>query len=370
MSETLPQVERPQTEAEREERPAPTGQTGAVLFSELVWAHYWWEQERHWHRESSDPEVERRYREKLAEFEDAEGKIVHVYWSTRAASAVALTEITDENQRPRLLRIFEHDHEIRLHRVSDWVTQASPRIADMLHQCDLLAIRVSEILRGTSERIAMRWILGVQAHLLGFIERTQGRLDEDELAKQERQVVESQTHELVKIEDYYHRSATKAGRIVYVSGMLIGTVLTAFGAALLAPIPLLLGFFDASEVQVLAIPFICYGAGAMGALVSALARMGSGPGKFEIDFEVGRPLLRRLGVYRPFVGAVFGVAVYFLLASGLLVTEHPSEDQAIYFYGILAFFAGFSERFTNVIFGQAQRMIGPRETGGPEPANP
>jgi hypothetical protein len=152
--------------------------------------------------------------------------------------------------------------------------------------------------------------------------------------------------------------------------MLIGTGLAALGAGVLTPIPLLLGFLDASDVQELIIPFVCYAAGAMGALVSALSRMGSGPGKFEIDFEVGRPLLRRLGVYRPFVGAVFGVAVYFLLASGLLVTQPPSEDQAVFFYGIVAFFAGFSERFTNVIFGQAQRMIGPRETDGPEPANP
>jgi hypothetical protein len=87
----------------------------------------------------------------------------------------------------------------------------------------------------------------------------------------------------------------------------------------------------------------------------------SGAGdKFSVDFEIGRPLLRRLGLYKPMVGTVFGVALYFLLASGLLKTQ-PPEGNLLDFYAILAFFAGFSERFTAVIFGNAERLI-----SGPE----
>ena len=56
------------------------------------------------------------------------------------------------------------------------------------------------------------------------------------------------------------------------------------------------------------------------------------------------------------VGSVFGVALYFLLASGLLKTQ-PPEGNLLDFYAILAFFAGFSERFTAVIFGNAERLI-------------
>ncbi len=102
---------------------------------------------------------------------------------------------------------------------------------------------------------------------------------------------------------------------------------------------------------------LCAGAGAVGALVSVLARMGTGGGQFSVDFEVGRPLLRRLGLYKPFVGAIFGVALYFLLASGLLQTQPQSHSKMLYFYGIVAFFAGFSERFTSVTFGQAEQLI-------------
>jgi hypothetical protein len=105
------------------------------------------------------------------------------------------------------------------------------------------------------------------------------------------------------------------------------------------------------------------GAGTVGALVSVLSRMSSGDERFTVDFEVGRPLLRRLGLYKPFVGAVFGVATYFLLAGGLLPTS--TEGDPLYFYGIISFLAGFSERFTGVIFGNAERLV-----GGQAPAEP
>ena len=105
---------------------------------------------------------------------------------------------------------------------------------------------------------------------------------------------------------------------------------------------------------------LCTGAGAVGALVSVLSRMSGGSDdRFSIDFEVGRPLLRRLGLYKPLVGSVFGVATYFLLAGGLLPTAAPTANgNRLYFYAIIAFLAGFSERFTGVIFGKAEQLVG------------
>jgi len=83
-------------------------------------------------------------------------------------------------------------------------------------------------------------------------------------------------------------------------------------------------------------------------------------GSFTIDVELGRPLLRRLGLYKPFVGAIFGVAVYWIFTAGLVAkTQIPNEahNSRIFFFGITAFLAGFSERFTGVIFGGAERLI-------------
>jgi hypothetical protein len=352
----------------RENGAAPTEQSGSVLFAELVWAHHRWHLERT-RRDGPRSEVEQEYRRALEEFQRREGTITGVYWSTRDASAVAMTV---GKPRGRWNPLGDTDTEVRLHRVSDWVTKDASGVAELLHKCDLLAIRVGEVLRGTSERIAMRWILAVQAHLLGFIERG-GRAATPE----EKTLLEAQTGELRQIEDYYHRAAGKTGRLVYVGGMLIGAAIVAVLGGLIALPLLLLGLHEGPYARQLGILFLCYGAGAVGALVSVMSRMGAARGsKFQVDFEVGRPVLRRLGSYRPFVGAVFGVALYFLLASGLLRTEAPTADQAVYFYGIAGFFAGFSERWTNVIFGGAQRLIGggkddaSGEQPGEEPARP
>jgi hypothetical protein len=349
--EATPPTRRGQRPSAKSEQ-ASTAQSGAALFAEVVWAHHRWEADR---RRSGEPDalLERDYRNKLAEFQKQEGGLEQVYWSTREASAVAMTVKTGNRGLTHRLRLRERDDVVSLHRLSDWVTRDCPHVADLLQECDLLAIRVGEVLRGTSERIAMRWILGIQAHLLGFFERTSSLPDE----KAERELVDAQEKKLDEVEEYYHRAASKTGRIVYVSGMLIGVLLAAtFG--LLAG--LLLWSLGARGDE-LRLPLLCYGAGALGALVSAMSRMGRPErGRFNIDFELGRPLMRRLGVYRPFVGAVIGVALYFLLASGILdLTVEEAKEP--YYYGFAAFLSGFSERFATVIFGAAERRLAPGE---------
>ncbi|MGZ4417651.1 MAG: hypothetical protein ACXVRV_05695 [Gaiellaceae bacterium] len=320
-------------------------QAGAVSFSDLVRAHFRRELARA-HPDDGDVDAcEREFCERLKEFERKEGSLAAVYWSTHDASAVALTMGHPQAGRNPLV---DTEMVVRLHRVTDWVTRHADAIADVLHDCDLLAIRVSEILRGTSERIAMRWLYAVQEHLLGFIERTDQPDD-----KAQREVVSAQRRELARIEQYYLRAGAKAGRIVYVSGMLLGATVIATVCAVLAYFLTRHTHTWNRDVQVL---LLCTGAGAVGALVSVLSRMSGGSDKFTVDFEVGRPLIRRLGLYKPLVGSVFGVALYFLLVSGLLMTQ-PPQGKTIYFYGVVAFLAGFSERFTGVIFGGAESLI-------------
>lgn len=332
----------------------PTAQAGSPLFAELVWAHYRYERKRHTKRKP-DTELdalEKAYLGKLREFQDNVGELEHVYWSTKNASAVGMTVRHDEQVRRRrrpLPTLLEHDEVVKLHRLSDWVTQHAPRAADLLHECDLLAIRVGEVLRGTPERIAMRWLLGVQAHLLGFIERTEPLPDE----AAEKNLVKEQRVQLVAIERYYHRAASKAGRLVYVTGMLLGVGPVFLLGLLLGLLLWAVGLWG-REAELL---LLCVGAGTIGALVSAISRMGKPEGgKFNIDFELGRPLLRRLGAYRPFLGAIAGVALYFLLASGITKVV-VDGDKELYYYGFAAFLAGFSERFANVMFGAAERRL-------------
>src|SRR5207237_6094728 len=77
--------------------------------------------------------------------------------------------------------------------------------------------------------------------------------------------------------------------------------------------------------------FVCYGAGAIGAVVSVMARMGSGKEEsFSLDYEVGRKAIRRIGSFRPVIGAIFAVVLYFALRGGLvqLSTVSKSTDHA------------------------------------------
>jgi hypothetical protein len=378
-----------------DETPGPrdTGRGGTVAFSDLVWSHFLWEQRR---REmagrSTDDDA---FFTKLKRFEKQEGTIVHAYWSTRAASAVAMTE-KDAEKRKRWdllgrLGLREHDRRIELHRLTDWATSDEGEVAELLHQSDLLAIKVGEILRGTPERIAMRWILGVQEHLLGFIERsgdqttapsngddekaagaggTLGAIHRGDaellarrvggrpgrFARERQEMLRQQKRELVKIENYYHRAAGKAGRIVYFGGMLIGSLGVIVAAVVIWLLLMWFGLLEdrySADVELL---FLCYGAGALGALVSAMTRMSKSTG--SMDFEIGRPLLRRLGVFRPFVGAIFGVVLFFLIRSGVPGIVVPEARTQYFYLGLAAFLAGFSERWATVMIGGAQRTIG------------
>jgi hypothetical protein len=247
--------------------------------------------------------------------------------------------------------VSDHDAAIRLHRVTDWLARES-QIAELLHHCDTLAIKVSEVLRGTPERIAMQWIYAVQSHLLGFVERTHGRADAAAL----KDVCKSQAAELIEVERYYTRAATKAARIVYFWGMVIGAIVSGLLGLGLAALLWRSGWFDQPNTLTAQTFFVCFAAGGLGAFVSVLMRMSSD--KFRVDHEVGRSTIRRLGSFRPFIGAVFGVTLFFLIKSGILnVALPPSDSETFFFLGTLAFLAGFNERWTNVILGQAEQTI-------------
>jgi hypothetical protein len=345
-------------------QPPSTSQTGAALFPHVVWAHYQWERRLHADH-VADAELEQAYQAKLADFQREQGRIEQVYWSTQTASAVAMTVKRGRAPRGNALHLRERDDLVRFHRVTDWVTRDAPLVADLLHECDLLAGRVEQVLGGTSQRIAMRWILGIAMHLLGFLERDTAAANRH---SEERAFVAAQRRKLAEAEAYYHRAASQAGRIIYVSGMLVGllfiTVLGAIAAWLLATT-------DMSGAH-RKLALLCYGAGAIGALLSTVSRMGKPEaGKFNMDFELGRPLIRRLGIFRPLVGGVFGVALFFLLASGLLDLK-PSSGLEPYYYGFAAFLAGFSERFATGMLSGAEHRLQPTEpvSGEAHPGEP
>lgn len=321
------------------------GDDGPISFSELVWAHWQWERPLHTGN-AVEPAIEATYRHKLRKFEAQEGKIEVVYWSTTEASAIALT----------VKRRFGQYPVARFHRATDWVTANAPKIADLLFSCESLAIRASEVLRGSSELIAMQRIASVASYLLGFIDRSGESPSDEDIAA----VEATQRKELARIENYYQRAGNHAGRLVYFSGMLFG-LLGLTGAMALAVWVLTSTGYIAPSTPGVATFIACLIAGSVGAIVSVMSRMAS-PGRrqsqrFSVDYELGRRAIRRLGGFRPFLGGVFGVAVYFALQSGLLRVDIPPTDQSFYFFAVVAFLSGFSERLAHVIIGGAEQSL-------------
>jgi len=297
----------------------------SISFPELVWLHHLRQDElKHHKRDPYEGPAETRYRAAIERFEEDNGPIVEAYWCTEEASAVAVTL----KRRPLILPDV-----VRLHWATDWSTKDQPTLMALLYRCEALAVRVHEVLRDTSQRLAMQSLYTVMSYLLAF--------GETERAKNEQaveQIERTTRQELKSINSYYHRAAVRSGQIVYVGGMLLGLL----PLAGLIAVAILLRVADWSNVSV-RIALVCFAAGGVGALISVMSRMNAG--RVNVDWEFGKDTLRTLGALRPFVGGVFGVATFFALKSGVVALQVGDQTKSSYFYILFAFIAGFSERF-------------------------
>lgn len=385
--------------------------TSAILFNELVLARFRWFALHARFGElggapmrlapeglPADPPseedrdaAEAAYRKTLERFTDLEGEIVAAHWSVSVPSGVVMTTRT---RRWPLNLFFEP--KLSVHRATTWLTGPDSHVAELLHHCDTLGNKASEILRRTPKRVAMTWIFSTQSYLLGVVEERarcappaaaetngrsavepaadggghaggngQGPAADGGSAQELAAAVATQQHEddlvtrgrseIVEIEKYYDRAAANAARFIYFWGMLVGILLAAAGALLVAlVVDTLFGVIDTGSTSTRFF-FACYAAGALGAVVSVLTRMRSD--EFRLDYEVGRTPAFWLGTFRPFLGAVFGLVVYFALESSVVQLPPPADGKEFFFLTLFAFAAGFSERLTQVILGGAERTI-------------
>src|SRR4051794_713641 len=306
-----------------------------VMFPDLVRIHFRWRRsllDGSTATEEERAELDREYHDARRRFEDEHGEIVSVYWCAGVESAVALTAGRPETGwLRRLLSVSP-----KFHRVSDWATRDEPEIARALHQCDELAIRACEVLRGRSRRIVVQLVMTSACHLLALVDASSRHSD----PAHHKSALAAELHVLADLRHNYRQAANSDAQLVYFAGMVIGIG----GIALLY---LVAGGILQSKEQIEDATIVgCLVAGAVGAVVSVIARVNSG--SFALDSDVARGYTLFLGGLRPVIGSVFGMLSYFALTSGVVeVFRIPAGDdiKRFYFLCVVAFAAGFSERW-------------------------
>jgi hypothetical protein len=339
----------------------------SVSFAELVWAHY--ERQKEVYEGVIDGHWEKVYRRRLKRFKQEHGDIRKDYWCRFQASGVALTA-KRLPRRPGTL--WRHDEILRLHSVTDWRTAAVPEITISLHGWQTLAIKASEILRNATEHIVLEQIFEGITRLLAAVDHPEtatsanGATSKASAAATEKVnvVLTQDKDQFRQARNYYTRAGENSARIVYFRGMLNGAGLCGIVIASAALVLWAAGDWRPASRDLLA----GVAMGAAGAIVSVMTRMASTTG-FNLDFEVGRKSVRRLGSLRPWIGATLALAIYLALKSDLLEFG-AVKKPGIYFYATVAFLAGFSERRAKVLLDGVGGGIdpGPKEPASASPA--
>ena len=320
-----------------------------VAFPDLVRTHHAWLAAPH------DPAAEQAYAEALEHFERREGALDGAYWCSEIPAGVAVTR---QGRRRRF------------HRATAWAAPPDRMLGALLNECDELGVRVSEVLRGTGQRIAMGLVLRTGGNLLALAEE---KSTSDKAIARE-------TENLEQAQAYYRRAARRQAQLVYLGGMLLGVlVVTGIVLAILAILHATAdirwiphtgpGGTVTTEVS-LSTLYLCAISGALGANVSVASRIDENT--FAVDYELGRGTIAALGMLRPLLGAIFGIALYAALASGLLdLFKVPTADvtKQLYFFLVVAFLAGFSERWAKgVLIGLGTKQAPAPSSGARRPA--
>lgn len=295
----------------------PSTDAHAVSFSEVVYAHFSWWQNRT--AAVVDPSLSARYDAARRDFEKRHGEIISAYWCSHVESAVALTE--KKGHRRWLTPTWG------FHRESDWATQSAPEVAAALHRCDELAVRANTVLTGVRQRICMQLVVACAAHLLSLVDARTKSTDEAAMAA----ALKREHVALNEAEAYYKDAANGQAQMVYFGGM--------------ATVAVVLGTMAAIWLSISwATPVAALMAGAIGAVVSVIQRINNG--KFTLDYDVGGPYAFFLGGLRPLIGGAFAMAISFAFTGGLLhlPATNPTDNPRLALL-VLGFVAGFSERW-------------------------
>jgi hypothetical protein len=241
---------------------------------------------------------------------------------------------------------------------ADW------KAKEILFRCLDLHNRALQFLTPKPRKICMRMVFGIVVALLGALDHPASPIGgRTRPFSADLTAVEALEAQLEQARRYYDRSAQHQAQYEYFVGMVIGLVALLLGVVAVG----LVAHGDLLKEPLLAAPL----AGGAGALVSVMTRMTRG--QLVLNYESGRRTIRLIGAMRPVIGALFGGALYLLLAGGLVTLAQTPENDAtklLYFYTAIAFLAGFSERWAQDVVAGAEASVSLTATPPSARANP
>lgn len=299
-----------------------------------------------------------------------------------------VSRVVYERYYPRLVKAFESKHgaivheflganrrlaAVRTDKDEIYIATAEDLTADyelreLMHRSERLQVRAQLFLKPPDRETCVEMIYGVVSTLLGILD-----YQDQASARRKASGAYSRTLKLLKdrlayAEDYFLRSVARVAQIDYFIGMLWGIAAISLGGAVFGLVLSRIGH-PGLPLE----PFIgSIVAGGIGGIVSVMSRMTYGG--LVLNFEAGSMLLRLLGMFRPIMGSIFGASTVMLVVSGLLPIHVPTDPlKQISFFLIIAFIAGFTERWAQDMLVVAGRRIaadrGEARGDGPEKAS-
>lgn len=271
-------------------------------------------------------------------FEARHGPIAEEYWCTRAPIGVVRTSGGSSRAQVH----FDGDYD--------------ERFIELFNRCKEINRKSREFLPQAEHETMAGNLYGLLTDFLATVDRTAAAANADgDWAPRVR--LKPFLDRVKGLEAELDAGSGRQGQRWYIAGTVVGLV--AIGAVLAFAAALADGNWTR----------IFEGAifGAAGALASVLYRMNRGA--LKVDAQQGKRLVYTGALVKPLAGAVFGGIVVALLLSGLLPIEVPEADpQRFYFLGVLAFVAGFSERWApNLLQLTAERVSGEAKAAAPAP---